>query len=94
MPPPFRIRPFAPPVYRVTEHTVNALGMTGPKLITDDVVPDSASTSLVAPFSVLRNSASPDPDSVAVLPLPLQSCHLLFATSNAPGQYHAFRSAG
>ena len=84
-----------PPVYRVTEHTVNALGMTAPKEITDEVVPDSASTSLVAPCPALRDSASPDPDSVAVLPLPLQSCHvLLLARSNAPGQYHAFSSSG
>ena len=84
----------APPVYRVTEHTVNSLWMTAPKLITDDVVPVSASTSFVAPCPAPRHSASPDPDSVAVLPLPLQSCHVPLATSNAPGQYHAFRSAG
>jgi hypothetical protein len=83
-----------PPVYRVTEHTVNALGMTAPKEITDEVVPDSASTSLVAPCPALRDSASPDPDSAAVLPLPLQSCHVLLARSNAPGQYHAFGSSG
>ena len=82
-------------MYRVTEHTVNALGMTAPKSITDSVVPDSASTSLVAPCPALRDSASPEPDSVAVLPLPLQSGHvLLLARSNAPGQYHAFRSSG
>jgi len=68
--------------------------MTVPKAICDDVVPDSASTSLAAPWPALRDSASPDPDSVAVLPLPLQSCHVLLAMSNAPGQYHAFRSPG
>ena len=68
--------------------------MTAPKAITDDVVPDSASTSLVAPCPALRDSASPDPDNVAVLPLPLQSCHVLLAMSKAPGQYHAFRSSG
>ena len=83
-----------PPVYRVTEHTVNELWMTAPKTIADDVVPDSASTSLVAPCPALRSSASPDPDNAAVLPLPLplQSCHVLLATSNAPEQYHAFGS--
>ena len=81
-------------MYRVAEHTVNSLLMTGPKAITDDVVPDSASTSLGARCPALRNSASPEPDSVAVLPLPLQSCHVPLAMSNAPGQYHAFRSAG
>ena len=84
----------APPVYRVTEHTVNELLMMGPKAIADDVVPESASVSLVAPCPALRNSASPDPDSAAVLPLPLQSCHVLLAMSNAPEQYHAFRSSG
>ena len=78
----------------MTEHTVNELLMTAPKEIWDDVVPDSASISLVAPCSALRNSASPVPDSVAVLPLPLQSGHMLLVMSNAPQQYHAFRSAG
>ena len=68
--------------------------MTAPKEITDDVVPDSASTSLVAPCPALRSSASPDPDYVAVMPLPLQSCHVLLAMSKAPEQYHAFRSSG
>eukprot|EP00964_Phaeocystis_antarctica_P060834 scaffold36306_cov62-Phaeocystis_antarctica.AAC.4 len=68
--------------------------MTAPKEITDDVVPDSASTSRVAPCPAPRISASPDPDNVAVLPLPLQSCHVLLAMSKAPGQYHAFRSPG
>ena len=68
--------------------------MTAPKEIADDVVPDSASTALVAPCPALRDSASPDPDNVAVLPLPLQSCHVLLAMSNAPEQYHAFRSSG
>ena len=48
IPLPSRIRPFAPPVYRVTEHTVNSVLTTGPKAITDDLVPDSASTSLGA----------------------------------------------
>ena len=81
-------------MYRVTEHTVNSLGMTAPKAIADEVVPDSASTSLVAPCPALRDSASPDPDSAAVLPLPLQSCHVVLARSNAPGQYHAFGSSG
>ena len=81
-------------MYRVTEHTVNELLMMAPKEITDDVVPDSASTSLAAPCPAVRSSASPDPDNVAVMPLPLQSCHVLLAMSNAPGQYHAFRSAG
>ena len=68
--------------------------MTGPKAIADDVLPESASTSLVAPCPALRDSASPDPDSAAVLPLPVQSRHVLLAMSNAPGQYHAFRSSG
>ena len=81
-------------MYRVTEHSVNSLLMTAPKAIADEVVPDSASTSLVAPCPALRDSASPDPDSVAVLPLPLQSCHVPLARSNAPGQYHAFGSSG
>ena len=86
---PFRICPLAPPVY-----TVNELWMTAPKEITDDVVPDSASTALVAPCPALRTSTSPDPDNVAVLPFPLQSRHVLLAMSNAPEQYHAFRPPG
>ena len=48
------------------------------------VVPDSASTSRVAPFQSLRDSASPDPDSAAVLPLPLQSCHVLLRRRRSP----------
>eukprot|EP00964_Phaeocystis_antarctica_P061531 scaffold36786_cov69-Phaeocystis_antarctica.AAC.1 len=68
--------------------------MTAPKAITDDVVPDSASTSLVAPCPALRDSAIPDPDSVAVMPLPLQSCHVRLAMSNAPEQYQAFTPPG
>jgi hypothetical protein len=39
-------------VYRVTEHSVNELLMTGPKATTDDVVPDSASTSFAAPCNL------------------------------------------
>ena len=81
-------------MYRVTEHTVNSLLMTGPKAITDHVVPESASTSLVAPCPARFDCSSPDPDSAAVLPLPLQSSHVPLAMSNAPGQYHAFRSPG
>ena len=73
---------------------MNSRWMTSPKAISDSVVPDSASTSLVVPCPALRDSASPDPDSVAVLPLPVQSCHLLLAMSNAPEQYHAFGSSG
>ena len=90
----FRICPLAPPVYRVTEHTMNTLWMTAPKEITDDVVPDSASTALVAPCPALRTSTSPDPDNVAVLPFPLQSRHVLLAMSKAPEQYHAFGPPG
>ena len=68
--------------------------MTAPKAITDDVVPDSARTFLVLPCPALRKLASPDPDNVADLPLPLQSCHVLLARSNPPEMYHAFRSSG
>ena len=39
-------------MYRVTEHSVNELLMTGPKATTDDVVPDSASTSFAAPCNL------------------------------------------
>ena len=81
-------------MYRVTEHTVNSRLMTAPKAIAADVVPESASTSLAAPCPALRDSTSPDPESAAVLPLPVQSSHVPLAMSNAPGQYHAFRSSG
>ena len=52
-------------MYRATEQTVNELSMMAPKEICDDVVPDSAATSAVAPCPVLRSSASPGPSNPA-----------------------------
>ena len=88
------MRSFAPPVYRVTEHTVNELAMMAPNETCDDVVPDSATTSANAPCPVLRSSASPVPDSVAVLPPRLRSGHVPLAMSNAPQEYHALMPVG
>ena len=58
------MRPLVPPVYRVTEHTVNSLSMMFPNEIRDEVVPESARTSAVAPYPVLRHVRTYEPQAL------------------------------
>jgi hypothetical protein len=85
-----------PPVYRVAEHTVNWLCTMReePKNTCEDVVPRKAVTKPAAPCPLARTVVNPEPDKVAVLPLPLASAHVPAAMSNSPARYHAFVPAG
>ena len=76
-------------MYLVAEQIVNSLAMMLPNETTDDGVPESAVTSAWAPWPLLRSSACPVPESVAVLPLLLASGQVPRARSNSPCRYHA-----
>ena len=75
--------------HRVSEQMVNVDGMTAPKTTLEDVSPCRAVIVLTEPWPYIAWTVSPDAESVASRPLPLQSAHVREPRLRPPLWYHA-----